>query len=77
MGKIQVSHAGCGMFLSKKITPSYLFNGQLKRNQDAQYAVLDIPVGRKDLQQCADAVMRMRASWLYSQGRYDEIKIRR
>jgi hypothetical protein len=58
----------------KKDKTVYLYNGQLKGNQDAQYAVLDIPVGRKDLQQCADAVMRMRASWLYSQGRYEEIR---
>ena len=58
----------------KKDNAVYLYNGQLKANQDAQFAVLDIPVGRKDLQQCADAVMRLRASWLYSQGRYEEIK---
>src|SRR5688572_25280524 len=29
----------------------YLYNGQLKGNQSAQFAVLDIPVGKKDLQQ--------------------------
>ena len=51
----------------------YLYNGQLKYNQSAQFAVLDIPVGNKDLQQCADAVMRMRAEYLYSFGRYSEI----
>lgn len=58
----------------KKDNTVYLYNGQLKANQDAQFAVLDIPVGRKDLQQCADAVMRLRASWLYSEGRYNEIR---
>lgn len=52
----------------------YLYNGKPKSNQRAQFAVLDIPVGKKDLQQCADAVMRLRASWLYSEGRYSEIK---
>ena len=51
----------------------HLFNGKLKENQDAQFAVLKIPVGNKDLQQCADAVMRLRATWLYQQNRYDEI----
>jgi hypothetical protein len=51
----------------------YLYNGQPKRNQSAQYAVLDIPVGDKDLQQCADAVMRMRAEYLRDMGRMDEI----
>lgn len=42
----------------------YLFNGQKKANQSAQYAVLDISIGNKDLQQCADAVMRLRAEYL-------------
>ncbi len=35
--------------------------------------VFDLPIGTKDLHQCADAVMRVRADYLYSQKRYDEI----
>jgi hypothetical protein len=57
----------------KKDNTVYLYNGQPKRNQEAQYAVLDIPVGKKDLQQCADAVMRLRAQYLLSQKRNSEI----
>ena len=57
----------------KKDNRVYLYNGELKRNQQAQFAVLDVPVGNKDLQQCADAVMRLRAEYLYSQKRYREI----
>ncbi|WP_207513027.1 DUF4846 domain-containing protein [Longitalea luteola] len=57
----------------KKDARVYLYNGRLKRNQQAQYAVLDLPVGDKDLQQCADAVMRLRASYLLEQKRYAEI----
>jgi hypothetical protein len=57
----------------KKDNTVYLYNGQPKRNQEAQYAVLDIPVGNKDLQQCADAVMRLRAQYLYGQKRFTEI----
>jgi len=41
-----------------------LYNGSLKSNQSAQYAVIDIDVGNKDLQQCADATMRLRAEYL-------------
>ena len=50
----------------KKDKTVYLFNGQLKRNQSAQFAVIDIPTGNKDLQQCADAVMRLRAEYLFA-----------
>jgi hypothetical protein len=57
----------------KKDTRVYLYNGELKKNQEAQYAVLDVPVGNKNLQQCADAVMRLRAQYLYDQKRYNEI----
>jgi Domain of unknown function (4846) len=51
----------------------YLFDGTKKYNQDAQYAVLKIPVGKKDLQQCADAIMRLRAEYLASSDRRSEI----
>lgn len=50
-----------------------LFDGRSKANQDAHDAVLDLDVGPKDLQQCADAVMRLRAEWLYARGRQDEV----
>jgi len=47
--------------------PVRLYNGQLKTNQEAHAAVLDIDTGTRDLQQCADAVIRLRAEYLYSQ----------
>jgi hypothetical protein len=57
----------------KKDKTVFLYNGVPKRNQEAHYVVLDVPVGNKDLQQCADAVMRLRAQYLYSQKRFAEI----
>ncbi len=51
----------------KKDNTVYLYNGQKKRNQKAQYAVLVMDIGNKDLQQCADAVMRLRAEYLFEQ----------
>jgi hypothetical protein len=51
----------------------YLYNGQKKRNQEAQYAVIDVSVGNQDLQQCADAVMRLRAEWLFKTKQFDKI----
>jgi hypothetical protein len=51
----------------------YLYNGNPKQNQTAQYAILNISTGNKDLQQCADAVMRLRAEYLFIQKQYDQI----
>lgn len=51
----------------------FLYDGRLKTNQQAQYAVMDISVGNKDLQQCADAVMRLRAEYLFEQKLFSQI----
>lgn len=53
--------------------PVYLFNGEEKGNQEAHFAVIDIDVGNRDLQQCADAVIRLRAEYFYSLGNFDAI----
>jgi len=50
-----------------------LFDGSLKYNQDAHYRVLNIDVGKQDLQQCADAVMRLRSEYLYSRKEFDKV----
>jgi hypothetical protein len=57
----------------KRDNTVYLYDGRKKLNQSAQFAVMDVSVGTKDLQQCADAVMRLRAEYLRSIGREDEI----
>ncbi len=53
-----------------------LYDGRLKPNPGVYAAVVDLPIGRRDLHQCADAVMRLRADYLYAQRRYDEIRFR-
>lgn len=58
----------------KKDKTVYLYDGRKKPNQSAQYAVLDISIGDKDLQQCADAVMRLRAEYFYELGKLDQIE---
>lgn len=57
----------------KKNKTVYLFNGDKKADQSAQFAVLDISTGDKNLQQCADAVMRLRAEYLFANKQYAAI----
>ncbi len=56
--------------------PVHLYDGARKANQGAHHAVLDIDVGRRDLQQCADAVMRLRAEYLLARGRGAAVAVR-
>ncbi|MDM8540868.1 DUF4846 domain-containing protein [Desulfococcaceae bacterium HSG9] len=51
----------------------FLYNGDKKFSQAAQFVVIDIDVGKRDLQQCADAVMRLRGEYLFKNQRYGEI----
>ncbi len=50
-----------------------LHTGAPKWRQDVHLGVVDIDVGKRDLQQCADAIMRLRAEWLWSLNRKSDI----
>ena len=52
----------------------YLHDGRRKSNQSAHFAVIDMDVGPKDLQQCADAIMRLRAEYQFSKGDWRNIR---
>lgn len=55
-------------------SPVLLYDGSRKPNQAAHAAVFALDVPRRDLQQCADAVMRLRAEYLLALGRPREIR---
>jgi hypothetical protein len=49
------------------------YDGTVKYNRNVYKAVVNLPIGKQDLHQCADAVMRLRADYFYSQKQYDKI----
>lgn len=57
----------------KKDNTVYLYNWQPIARQDLHYAVLDISTGNKDLQQCADCIMRLKAEYYYSSNDLNKI----
>jgi hypothetical protein len=48
------------------------FNGELKQS-DVYDAVVDMDISNKNLQQCADAIMRLRGEYLFAKKAYDQI----
>jgi hypothetical protein len=50
-----------------------LYDGREKPYQAGAARVLNIDIGNRDLQQCADAVMRLKAEYHYSRKEYNKI----
>lgn len=51
-----------------------LYNGTPKGNQSSHVAVFDLPIEAKDLQQCADSIMRLYGEYYYAKGEYNKIR---
>jgi hypothetical protein len=54
----------------------HLYDGRPKPAQNLHVAVIAIDVGKRDLQQCADAVMRLRAEYLFANGQAQDVCFR-
>ncbi len=57
-------------------TPVRHYDGTIKPNQGAHYAVVDLSTGKRNLQQCADAIIRLRSEYLWQRGTADQISFR-
>ncbi|MBR6664133.1 MAG: DUF4846 domain-containing protein [Lachnospiraceae bacterium] len=51
-----------------------LYDGSEKWNQDAHVAVFQLPIEERDLQQCADSVMRVYAEYYFQTEQYEKIR---
>ncbi|TCU74165.1 uncharacterized protein DUF4846 [Tissierella praeacuta] len=49
------------------------YNGREKNKKGVYDSVIDVKIGDRDLHQCADAIMLLRAEYLYSVGKYEDI----
>jgi len=50
-----------------------LYDGSYKPNYNVYDAVVDLKIGKRDLHQCADAIMRLRAEYLWNKKKYEDI----
>ena len=62
-----------GLPLKPAGTPVYLWNGAKKHTQSRHAAVVDLDFIGKNLQQCVDVIIRLRAEYLWSTGRRKQI----
>lgn len=60
-------------FPIRPIDTVFLYDGRPKWNQRVHHAVLELEIGKRDLQQCADVVMHLRAEYLWEKKKYSDI----
>lgn len=55
-------------------SPVLYYDGDQKNGSDVYAAVVDLPIGKKNLHQCADAIIRLKAEYLWENRQYDQIR---
>ena len=63
-----------GFALKEHGSSVLLYDGSEKWNQTAHAAVFDLDVENRDLQQCADSIMRVYAEYFWQKQAYDKIQ---
>lgn len=76
--RVSVEANSFGEFLRNSKLEDYgekvkYYDGRVKDKPNVYDSVFDVDIGDRDLHQCADAVMLLRAEYLYQNKRYDEI----
>ncbi|WP_036099414.1 DUF4846 domain-containing protein [Leptotrichia sp. oral taxon 215] len=76
--RVAVEKGSFGDFLrNQKLKPygekALYYNGQAKRSEGIYDSVIDVEIGDRDLHQCADAIMLIRAEYFYQKKEYDKI----
>ncbi len=60
--------------LKQKGAPVRLYDGSLKQNQSVHYRVIDLPIGNRNLHQCADGIFHLQALFHWHRKEYNKIK---
>lgn len=76
--RVEVEKGSFGEFLRNQKLKPYgekvlYYNGREKSPIGVYDSVIDVEIGRRDLHQCADAIMLLRGEYLYSIGAYEKI----
>lgn len=77
--RIEVEKSSFGEFMRNQKLKPYgekvlYFDGREKNKSNVYDSVFEVEIGNRDLHQCADAIMLLRAEYLYSIEKYDDIK---
>ncbi len=75
--RLQPTHQSFGYWLQflplKPEASSVFYHSGVEKPNKVHFRVIDLDTGKRDLQQCADAVMRLKAEYHYARGEYANI----